>query len=168
MCGFPIYIEHQKYNRNIYIFNSCFIFDQNTNTCSYEAVVKKLACDLRTLEVESAFLSTRQLKLHLPKILEQIRNTLNTTEECIIQKIANLEHSAIFLKLIKNHVDPQQVQSFDVPVFIVNYEDFVIDDWDLTTQKIVSAINGFKTVLIIANETSVELNLAKNAIKNLM
>jgi hypothetical protein len=44
------------------------------------------------------------------------------------------------LKLIKNHLDPQKVQNFDVPVFTINREDFEIDDWDLTTKKIVSSI----------------------------
>jgi hypothetical protein len=72
----------------------------------------------------------------LPYILEQILVKLNTTGECIIQKIANLEHSAMFLKLIKNHTDPKPVQSFDVPVFIVDRETFEIDDWDLTTKKV--------------------------------
>ena len=47
----------------MYIFNLCFIFDKNTNICSYEAIVKKLACDLRTLEVIliSVFLLIRLL-----------------------------------------------------------------------------------------------------------
>lgn len=104
----------------------------------------------------------------LPKLLKQICLNLNTTDECIIQKIGNLEHSAIFLKLIKNHMDPQIVQSFDVPVFTVNYEEFEIDDWDLTTKKIVSAINGFKTVSFIATETSIETNVVKESIQNLL
>ncbi|CAF0796246.1 unnamed protein product [Brachionus calyciflorus] len=168
ICGFPICIEQIKYKRNIYIFNICFIFDKDTNICSYEAVVKKLACDLRTLEVESEFLSNDQLQIHLPKILEQIQRDLNKTGECIIHKIANLEHSAIFLKLIINHSDPQLVQSCDVPVFIRNHEEFEIDEWDLTTQKIVSAINGFKTVSLIANETNIESSVAKEAIQNLL
>lgn len=68
--------------------------------------------------------------------MDQIQTDLNTKGECIIQKIANLEHSAMFLKLIKNHVDPQLVQSFDVPVFLINPNDFEIDDWDLTTQQV--------------------------------
>lgn len=169
VCGFPIYIEHTKYKRNQYIFNICFIFDQNTNTCSYEAVVKKLACDLRTLEVESGFLSNEKMKMQdLPKILNQVRENLNNNGECIIQKIANLEHSAIFLKLIKNHIDPQIVQSFDVPVFVIHNDSFQIEDWDLTTQKILQSINGFKTVSMIANETNIANDVVKDSIKNLL
>ena len=49
------------------------------------------------------------MKAHLPKLLEQIHSNLNSSGECIIQKIGNLEHSSLFLKLIKNHVDPQVV-----------------------------------------------------------
>ncbi len=30
-----------------------FIFSHNTNTCSYEALVKKLAWNLKTLEVKN-------------------------------------------------------------------------------------------------------------------
>ena len=160
ICGFPIFIDHEKYNRNQYIFNICFIFNQNTNTCSYEAVVKKLACDLRTLEVnlsfshfnnihlcdvhdifkvESAFLSNEKLKKEvLPKILLQIITDLNDYGECIIEKVGNLEHSSIFLKLIKNHLDPKSVESYDVPVFSISFEDLEIDDWDLTTKRVIN------------------------------
>jgi len=50
VCGYPIYIDNiNKYKRNKYIFNICCIFNIHTNTCSYEALVKKLASDLRTL-----------------------------------------------------------------------------------------------------------------------
>jgi hypothetical protein len=169
IVGFPIYIEHPKYKRNKYMFNSCFIFDQNTNTCSYEAVVKKLASDLKTLEVESCFLSTEKTKKDdLPKLLRQIQLNLNTTDECIIQKIGNLEHSAIFLKQIKNHMDPQIVQSSDVPVFTINQHEFEIDDWDLTTKRIVQAINGFKTVSLLADETSIDSSIVKESVQNLL
>jgi hypothetical protein len=54
ICGYPVYIENlKKYDRKKFIYNTCFIFNKNTNTCSYEAVVKKLACDLKTLEVDA-------------------------------------------------------------------------------------------------------------------
>lgn len=86
----------------------------------------------------------------------------------MIQKIANLEYSAMFLKLIKNHTDPSPVQNYDVPVFLVNYKSFEIDDWDLTTQKIVRAINGFKAVSLIANETNIEISVVRESIQNLM
>ena len=83
----------------------------------------------------------------MPKILRQIREDLNTKGECIIQKIADLEHSAIFLKLILNHKDPQVVQSFDVPVFIVDMQYFQIEDWDYLT-RIVSSYQNIYTFIL--------------------
>jgi hypothetical protein len=69
-------------------------------------------------------------------LLEQIRTNLNQDGECVIQKLGNLEHSTLFLKLIQKHIDPQNVQSFDVPVFITNIGNFHVDEWDLTTNKV--------------------------------
>lgn len=108
------------------------------------------------------------MKAHIPKLLEQIHSNLNLNGECIIQKIGNLDHSSLFLKLIKNHIDPKVVQSFEVPVFTMDKNYFEIDDWDLATQKIVSTINGFKTISIIANETNIEITVCKEAIQNLL
>ena len=70
-----------------------------------------------------------------------------------------------------------------MPVFTINREDFEIDDWDLTTKKIVSSIgiislkyifniyfnihnnkwniDGFKTISMIANETIIGINVVK-------
>ncbi len=76
------------------------------------------------------------MKAHLPKLLEQIHSNLNSSGECIIQKIGNLEHSSLFLKLIKNHQDPPLVHSFEVPVLTINRESIEIDDGDLATQKV--------------------------------
>jgi hypothetical protein len=73
--------------------------------------------------------------------MEEIRNDLNLSGECVIKRIGHLEHSAMFLKLIENHVDPQNVQSYEVPVFVCN--DFKIDDWDLTTQKVYSNLKKY-------------------------
>ncbi len=81
-------------------------------------------------------MSQKDSKLDLSLLLEQIRINLNQNGECIIQKIGNLEHSSLFLKLIKKHVDPQYVQSFDVPVFVTNLRSFYVDDWDLTTNRV--------------------------------
>ena len=129
------------------------------------------------------------MKADLPKLLEKIHSNLNSSGECIILKIANLEHSSLFLKLIKNHIDPQLVQSFEVPMFTVNHDSIEIDDWDLATQKvsahmrrhifvliyfilnlckIIFCINGFKTVSMIANETDIEISVVKEAIQNLL
>ncbi len=99
-------------------------------------------------KVESALLSNEKLKKEvLPNILLQIITDLNEYGECIIEKVGNLEHSSIFLKLIKNHSDPKSVESYDVPVFSISYQDLIIDDWDLTTKR----VNSKRIVIICIN-----------------
>ncbi|KAF9961791.1 Nitrogen permease regulator 2 [Modicella reniformis] len=57
VVGFPINLEHKKFERNALIFNLVFIFDKDAETSSYEPVVRKMARVLKALEKESEFLS---------------------------------------------------------------------------------------------------------------
>ena len=52
IMGFPVSIEDKKYERNAYLFNCAFVFENlNESPSCYELVVQKLAHSLRTLEV---------------------------------------------------------------------------------------------------------------------
>ncbi|KAJ3173935.1 Nitrogen permease regulator 2 [Geranomyces variabilis] len=55
----PVTITSQKYERNALLFNLCFVFEKNAQTTVYEQVVRKLARVLRSLEVQTAFLSNQ-------------------------------------------------------------------------------------------------------------
>ncbi|KAF8979143.1 Nitrogen permease regulator 2 [Entomortierella lignicola] len=57
VMGFPISLEHKKFERNALIFNLVFVFDKDAETSSYEPVVRKMAKVLKALEKESEFLS---------------------------------------------------------------------------------------------------------------
>lgn len=43
IVGFPVRIDSQRYARNAYYFNLCFVCDSWARTVQYEPVVKKLA-----------------------------------------------------------------------------------------------------------------------------
>ncbi|KAG0326903.1 Nitrogen permease regulator 2 [Dissophora globulifera] len=62
VIGFPINLEHKKFQRNALMFNLAFVFDKDAETSSYEPVVRKMARVLKALEKESEFLS-RQTRL---------------------------------------------------------------------------------------------------------
>jgi hypothetical protein len=89
-------------------------------------------------QIECEFLSNSATKPHLPDLLQQILVNLNTNGECVIEKIGTLQHSSLFLKLIEKHIDPHDVQSLDVPVFIIDLSNFQFDEWDLATHKVSS------------------------------
>lgn len=42
IVGYPIRIENTRYERNVYLFNICFVCDSWSKTVQYESVVKKL------------------------------------------------------------------------------------------------------------------------------
>ncbi|KAF9374983.1 Nitrogen permease regulator 2 [Podila verticillata] len=62
IIGFPINLEHKKFQRNALMFNLAFVFDKDAEISSYEPVVRKMARVLKALEKESEFLS-RQTRL---------------------------------------------------------------------------------------------------------
>ncbi|KAG0214787.1 Nitrogen permease regulator 2 [Mortierella sp. GBA30] len=62
VIGFPINLEHKKFQRNALMFNLAFVFDKDAEITSYEPVVRKMARVLKALEKESEFLS-RQTRI---------------------------------------------------------------------------------------------------------
>ncbi|KAG0247911.1 Nitrogen permease regulator 2 [Mortierella polycephala] len=57
VIGFPVNMEHKKFQRNALMFNLAFVFDKDAEISSYEPVVRKMARVLKALEKESEFLS---------------------------------------------------------------------------------------------------------------
>ncbi|KAF9439036.1 Nitrogen permease regulator 2 [Entomortierella beljakovae] len=57
VIGFPVNLEHKKFQRNALMFNLAFVFDKDAETSSYEPVVRKMAKVLKALEKENEFLS---------------------------------------------------------------------------------------------------------------
>lgn len=56
VMGCPVVLhDHEKYQhlRNEFRFNLCFVFEQNAETSSYEAIVRKLSRVFEGLEVSS-------------------------------------------------------------------------------------------------------------------
>ena len=52
--GYPVSIQEEKYERNVLLFNLCFVFEKGADTESYEQVVMKVARVLKSLEVALA------------------------------------------------------------------------------------------------------------------
>lgn len=85
VLGYPTMIELvDRYQRNHFIFNLCFVFDQDADTNAYEPIVRKCARVLRTLEEESSFLSCLDNLPRLYGIVEQLYEDLNSYYETFI------------------------------------------------------------------------------------
>uniref|UniRef100_T1IUN9 Nitrogen permease regulator 2-like protein n=1 Tax=Strigamia maritima TaxID=126957 RepID=T1IUN9_STRMM len=165
IIGYPVHIKNERFPRNEYIFNLCFVCEEGARTAQYEPVVKKLANYLITLEMESGFASNEANRSTLKNILQQILHDLNKIGHCVIPID---EANTIHLRVVEIHDDPVDVHDHQVPVFTVPRSSFNPVHWDLTTQQILQFIDGYNHVAKIAAETDVEISLVKACIQNMV
>lgn len=68
--GYPIQINDQKYLRNAYYFNLCFVCDHTSHTLHYESIVKKLSnflvCAFTFIFVQDYIASEMNYNIVLP------------------------------------------------------------------------------------------------------
>ena len=85
VLGLPTMIEQTgRYQRNHFIFNLCFVFDERADTSAYEPIVRKCARVFRALEEETWFLSKIENLPRLHGIVEQLYEDLNAYYETFI------------------------------------------------------------------------------------
>ncbi|CAG5132623.1 unnamed protein product [Candidula unifasciata] len=165
ILGCPIYIENDKYKRNAFIFNVCFVFDEDTNTSQYGSVVKKLAEYLTQLEEDTAFLSSTENTAKVSSFLTEVLNGLNLEGRC---NIYMAKSCTVHLKVAATIHEPIAVEDHDVPVLTAPREIVMKHQWDLTTQQILHYVDGVAHVKKIAAEADVEVNLVKADLQNLL
>ncbi|PKI83978.1 Npr2p [Malassezia vespertilionis] len=85
VLGFPVMLQQaDKYQRNNFIFNLCFVFDSRAIITAYEPIVRKCGRALRALEEESSFVSKLENLPRLYGIVEQLYEDLNAYCETFI------------------------------------------------------------------------------------
>jgi nitrogen permease regulator 2-like protein len=84
--GYPVVIEHKKYQRNSLFFNVGFVFSKQHNHALevFQPVLQKLANTFRALEEESEYLFNPKKKATLLEILPRVLQELNSNKMCYI------------------------------------------------------------------------------------
>jgi hypothetical protein len=84
ILGYPVALSHNKYHRNALLFNVGFVFDSAAadDLYPFQAVLRKLACLIETLEVEAEFLYKEQTKALLQPLIDHVLVQLTTYGEC--------------------------------------------------------------------------------------
>ncbi|KAK3821710.1 MAG: nitrogen permease regulator 2 [Benniella sp.] len=165
VVGFPVNLEHKKFQRNALMFNLAFVFDKDAETSSYEPVVRKMARVLKALEKENEFLSRQPDENGMQNLIEQLLEDLNSYCECRIPiDSANI----INLKLFPTYPNPPPVYDYQVPISTVNLEALMDVSWDMTMQRIAKYINGVNSVKRIAEYADVETGLARLCMQHLL
>uniref|UniRef100_A0A914WVZ2 Nitrogen permease regulator 2-like protein n=1 Tax=Plectus sambesii TaxID=2011161 RepID=A0A914WVZ2_9BILA len=171
VMGYPVGLDHQKYQRNSYIFNLCFVVENKTHIDSvYEPLVQKCAQYLVQLEQECEFLHNETSKKEqLPKLLLQIFNGLNNDGQCTIRVTPQ---TTLHLKLSPSFhgKDPASIAPYLVPIFTrlpppVSPAD--LPKLDVLSQKICPCIDGFRTVQEMATSVQIDSDLVGRCVRNL-
>lgn len=166
IVGYPVKIDHEKYARNAFYFNICFVCDHYCRSVQYEPIVKKLSEFLIMMEMEYSFLSKEEYRPRIQLMLNKIITDLNESRVCTIIE----EETTIHLKIAKIADDPPEVYDYQVPILKKEFENISHswDSWDLTTQQVLPYINSIFHVAKIATLADVENALVKSCIQNLV
>eukprot|EP00096_Caligus_rogercresseyi_P016711 TRINITY_DN954_c0_g1_i4.p1 TRINITY_DN954_c0_g1~~TRINITY_DN954_c0_g1_i4.p1 ORF type:complete len:423 (-),score=139.56 TRINITY_DN954_c0_g1_i4:105-1373(-) len=173
ICGYPIILEDKAYERNIFIFNVCFVCYPWSRTVQYEGALRKLHDCLVNLEREVGFVSREENTRLIHELLKKILRDLNEKGAALLNvgvpgggpsQALNLRISSS----LATHSEPPLVHDFDVPVLLVDWTKFPSDAWDLTTKELLKYIDGFNHIARIAALLGVKSHLVKCDILNLI
>lgn len=170
VMGCPVVLhDHEKYRhfRNEFRFNLCFVFEQDAETSSYEAVVRKLSRVFEGLELECDFLSkdASSESQTVQNVIEQLFEDLNSYCEC---QIPINTFNTINLKLFPTYPNPKTVYDYQVPVCTVDVRKMMNTNWDITVQKVASFVNGVNHVKRIAELANVKPEWARQSMEHMM
>ena len=120
ICGYPVILRNEKYKRNQFMFNVCFVCYHWSRTVQYEPALIKLSKFLIDLELEFGFLSNEENNPILENLLEKVFKDLNERGECSAEVMGRY---TLKLKVISNAPDPPPVREWDVPVLMVDIDE---------------------------------------------
>ena len=117
ILSYPIIIKNTEYERNSLLYSVGFVIRRSLDPSPYRPLLCKLASTLKSMELESGFLSSEQTKHHLQDIFNGILFSLNSNKsEChLLLDDANVLHLQYFPPP-KAHAPP--VPDHVVPVLL--------------------------------------------------
>ena len=151
----PTRIQDTRYERNSLLFSVGFVIRRLADPSPYRPLLSRLASVLRSMEIESRFLSSPSTKPRIQDFLNTIVPSLNSAgAKChLLLDEANALHLQYFPPP-KVHAPP--VPKFVVPVLLRPEYMLQSLDWDLTINWIVPHINGIRHAKLIAESSKVD------------
>jgi len=157
--------DTQVYARNTFTFGFGFVFKADAQTGPYVPVLRKLSNVMRSMEVESGFLSSAKNDTRIGEILDRALSELSHTGECIVQLD---DFSVLALHVTPRTLDPPEVYDFQVPVQIRELEAVVSKDWDLTILRVLEYVDGQRHIKLIAELSGVAVALVRRCVRQLL
>lgn len=165
-------MKSPRYDRNEFIFNFCIVLAEEDDFSTYKSVVQKIADLMHGLEEQNGFLSRDFSKNGEGKIYslcEMLMEDLNNYCECMIPIGMSVSCSAstqltgsiddlntLNIKLFPIYPSPPLVKAWHVPLFMLRYQAFTDENWDLTLQRVCDLFNAMilDICLTISDRTS--------------
>ncbi|CAK3755198.1 Nitrogen permease regulator 2 [Lecanosticta acicola] len=192
VLAFPISLENDRYDRNRFTFNVCFVLGEEVgDRRSWEQMVRKTARFFRILEEEDGVLRREEELVGLKwageagypvrdvgvvyALLEGIVEDLNAYGECSVRvdevHVLNLRLEVEVEEEEEEEEEEKvvrKVRAWDVPLLIRDLPPAAEWTWDLTLKWIYPHVDGIRHVQRIAELADVELKLAKRAVRELV
>lgn len=160
----PTVLYNERYDRNSLLFSVGFVIRGKEDARPFRPLLFKIVSTMKTLEVESQFLSKTASRNQLPAILSELLTSLNSK-----RAEANLvldEANPLNLKLFKAPKPlTLPVPDYIVPVLLRPEWQIQMFDWDLTINWIVPHIDGVKTTKAIAQASEVDLEMVRACLR---
>ena len=160
----PTIIKDTRYERNSLLFSVGFVIRRLVDPRPYRLILSKLAQTLRIMEVESRFLTSKETRPLLRRILQSILVSLNSRRsECnLLLDSANV----LNLKLYRPPREPAPpVPDYAVPILLRPEAQMQLFDWDLTINWIVPHIDGFKHAKLISQSSEVDMEMVRACLR---
>ncbi|KAL3112329.1 hypothetical protein niasHT_019054 [Heterodera trifolii] len=174
ITGHPVGIKDKKYQREVFIFNLCFVVaaseaDDSDDSIYYEPLAQKCAEYLVELEQERCFLSEE--KDRLPALMHQIFDGLNQKGECVCPIT---DQTTVYLRLcpafLCHEPPPHPLSPFLVPIFTrlpPPITRAALNRMDVLSQKICPEIDGVRCIKDIACAVQIDTDLVGRCVRNL-
>ncbi|KAL3094119.1 hypothetical protein niasHS_004804 [Heterodera schachtii] len=174
ITGHPVGIKDKKYQREVFIFNLCFVVaaseaDDSDDSIYYEPLAQKCAEYLVELEQERCFLSEE--KDRLPALMHQIFDGLNQKGECVCPIT---DQTTVYLRLcpafLCREPPPHPLSPFLVPIFTrlpPPITRAALNRMDVLSQKICPEIDGVRCIKDIACAVQIDTDLVGRCVRNL-
>jgi len=167
VMGFPICLESTKYDRNVCLFNVCFVVDSRVESEKlWDRVIRKIGYTLKVVELESEFIYHQNSKDRLRVIIADMYRKLNAYGQC---SVALDEANTLHLKVNVNLPEPPEIMLHQVPVPCIAelVSSLMFTESDLCLRAILPHINGVNSVFRISQLARVELWMVCVAVRHL-
>ena len=156
----PTLMSDERYERNSLLFSVGIVLRRAADPRPFRPLISKLALTLRTMEMESQFLSNPSLRKQLQPLLERILVSMNSSlMECnlLLSRSNALNHKLFHPP--KPDVSP--VLDHEVPILLRRDFHLQMYEWDLSINWCLMHIDGVTTTHQISIKAEVDLEMVR-------